>query len=153
METADRAPMHNFWHVLADAERAPIEYMDRGIHIQTLKKGDIVKFETSRGSDGYASRVTLEVSNPKQGGVRMVQVVRFLGGLKLEVSKETFGRGIAGVFVVRGDKHHDGKTPQLGWIGMTADVCLTGDITFKSIRNISINNSLLIFPPSSETIQ
>ena len=144
--------MHNFWHSLAEAERPPVDQMNEGVHIQALKKGDVVKFETLRGNDGYASRVTLEVAHPKQGGVRIVEVIRFLGRLNLEVAKDSFGPGIRGTFVVRGDKH-DGEAPELGWIGIGADVCLAGDVVFKSIRNISINNSLLISPPSSETIQ
>ena len=144
--------MHNFWHSLAEAERPPVDQMNQGIHIQMLKKGDIIKFETPRGGDGYASRVSLEVTHPKQGGVKVIQIVRFLGGLKLETAKDNFGRSIADIFVVRGDKH-DGKPPELGWIGIGADVYLTGNVAFGSIRNISINGSLLIFPPSSETLQ
>ena len=151
METGT-ATMHNFWHSLAEIEMPPVDQMNQGIHIQMLKKGDIVKFETVRSNDGYAFRVALEVTHPKQGGVKIVQVVRFLGRLNLEVARESFGRGVAGEFVVGGDKH-DGESPKLGWIGIGADICLTGDITFKSVRNISINNSLLTFPPSSETIQ
>lgn len=143
--------MHNFWHSLAEAERPPVDQMNEGVHLQMLKKGNIVKFDTLRGNDGYASGVSLEVTNPKQGGVKIVQVVRFLGRLKLEVAKENFGPGIRDVFVVRGDKH-DGEEPELGWIGIGANVCLTGDIVFRSIRNISINGSLVIFPPSSAIV-
>lgn len=151
MET-NRAQMHNFWHSLAEAESSPVDQINQSIHIQMLKKGDIVKFETLRGNDGYASRVTLEITHPKQSGVRIVQVVRFLGRLNLEAAKESFGRGTRGVFAVRGDKH-DGKEPELGWIGLGADVCLTGGSVFRSVGNISINNSLLIFPPLSSTVQ
>lgn len=151
MET-NRVQMHNFWHSLAEAESPPVDQMNQSIHLQMLKKGDTVKFETSRGNDGYASRITLEVTHPKQGGVRIVQAVRFLGRLHLEVAKENFGRGIRGTFAVRGDKH-DGKEPELGWVGLGADVCLTGGCVFRSVRNISINNSLLIFPPLSSTVQ
>lgn len=148
----NQATLHNFWHSLAEAEVPPADLMNEGVNIQALKKGDIIKFETSRGNDGYASRVTLEMTHPKQGGVRIVQVVRFLGRLNLEVAKESFGRGITGIFVVRGDRH-DGGAPKLGWIGIGADVRLTGDIIFRSVRNISINGSLVIFPPSNGTIQ
>src|SRR3989344_6941126 len=132
------ATMHNFWHSLAEAERPPVRQMNEGVHIQALKKGDVVKFETLRGNDGYASRVTLEVAHPKQGGVRIVEVIRFLGRLNLEVAKDSFGLGIRGVFVLRGDKH-DGKPPKLGWVGIGADIHLDNGTVFRSIMNISIN--------------
>lgn len=151
MET-HKTSVHNFWHSLAEAEKPPVDQMNLGIHIQMLKKGDIVRFETLRGSDGYAFRVTLEVAYPKQGGVKIVQIVRFLGGLRLEVAKENFGYGIREMFVVRGDKHNGG-TLELGWVGIGADVCLTGGAVFRSVRNIFVNDSFLIFLPLSATIQ
>ena len=144
--------MHNFWHSLAEVERPSVDQMNQGVHIQMLQKGDVIKFETLRGNDGFASRITWEVTHPKQGGIRIVQVVRFLGGYQEEeIPKEQVGSGIRGRFVVRGDKH-DGELPELGWIGIGADICLAGDVTFRSITNISVNNSLLIFPPSSGTV-
>lgn len=151
METSV-ASMHNFWHSLAEAEKSPVDQMNQGIHIQMLKRGDIIKFETLRGSDGYASRISLEVTHPKQGGVRIVQTIKFLGRLNIEVAKDGLGLGIRGMFVVRGDKC-DGKAPELGWIGIGADVYLTGGAVSRSVRNIFVNDSLLIFPPSSATIQ
>lgn len=144
--------LHNYWHSLAEAEMPSVDWMNQGIHIQMLKKGDVVRFETMRGGDGYASRVTLKVTHPRHGGVEIVRVTRFLGRLNLEVAKETFGPGIRGVFVLRGDKHN-GQRPELGWMGVGADIHLAGGTPFKSIRNISINDSLVIFPPSSGTIQ
>lgn len=142
---------HNFWHVLFEAERLSVDQMNKGIHIQLLKTGDIVKFETLRGNDGFAFRVIFKVVYPKQGGVRIVEVARFLGGLKLEVKSESLDQGVLGIFVVRGNKR-DKEMPELGWMGLGMDIYLTGDIVFRSIRNISINESFLIFPPSSETI-
>jgi len=145
------AAMHNLWYSLAKADRPPVDQMNEGVRIPMLKKGTIIGFETSRDNSGYASRVTLEVTHPKQSGVKIIQVVRFLGGLNLEVKKESFGHGVSGFFVVRSDRH-DGKSQELGWIGVGADVRLTGSAVFRAIRNISINNSLLIFPPSSNAI-
>ncbi len=117
-----------------------------------LKRGDIVKLETLRGNDGFAFRVTMEVTYPKQCSVKILQVVRFLGSLSLRVEKESFGHGIAGTFIVRGCKQ-DEEDPELGWIGMGADVYLSGGVVLRSVSTISINDSLIIFLPSNETIQ
>lgn len=151
METS-AASAHNFWHSLAEAEKPSIDQMNQGVHLQMLNKGDVIKFETLRSNDGYAFRVALEVACPKQGGVRVAQVVKFLGRLNIEVAKDGLGPGIRGMFVVRGDKR-DGKALELGWIGIGADVCLTGGAVFRSVRNIFVNDSFIIFPPSSGTIQ
>lgn len=144
---------HNYWHSLAKAEIPAVDMMNQGIHVQMLSRGDVIRFETMRGNDGYASRVTLEVTHPRHGGVKITQVIRFLGRLNLEVDKETtFGPGIRGVFVLRGAQHNEKKL-ELGWLGVGGDIHLAGGAPFRSIRNISINNRLVIFPPSSAAVQ
>lgn len=147
METG-RETAHNFWRSLALAERTVGDQANSGIHIQGLKKGDTITFETVRGGDGFAARITIRVTHPKQGGVQIIRAVRFLGALVLEMENENSNCGVAGYYVVRGDKH-DGKNPEFGWIGLGADVSLTGGLVFRSVKNISLNGNLIVFPPSS----
>lgn len=150
METS-RTPAHNFWHSLARTEKPGDDQKESGIYIQGLQKGDVVRFETLRGSDGFAARVTIKVTHPKQGGIQILQVVRFLGGLVLETKAESLGNGIAGFFVLRGDKY-DGRKFVLGYVGIGCDVHLAGDTVFKSVKNISLNNTLITFPLSSKNL-
>lgn len=150
METS-KTSAHNFWHSLAGTEKPGDDQKENGIYIQGLQKGDVVRFETQRGSDGFAARVTIKVTHPKQGGIQIAQVVRFLGGLVLETKTESLGNGIAGFFVLRGDKH-DSKKLVLGYVGIGCDVHLAGDIVFKSVKSISLNNTLITFLPLSKNL-
>lgn len=120
-----------------------------GLFIENLKKGDIISLETTSDKGGFGIRVRLKITHPKQGGVEIVYMARFLGGLTLEIPKNDLGSAVSGtgIFVVRG--YRKGK-PVVGWVGMSTTIELSKDIILGSVKSISLNYTQ-IFPQSNTT--
>lgn len=119
-----------------------------GVCIRQLQKGDTVLFEAT--VRGYGTvRVRIKVTLPKQGGVEIIRVIK-TGKLHIEIPKKDLGlhQGFRGHFVLRGWIEGEGI---LGWVGRGADVFFTEQkqIRFKSVTNITLNDTLIVFPRTS----
>ena len=120
-------------------------YFD-GVQIKELNKGDLIAFDAVLG-DYMRVAVILEVIYPKQAGVKVATIIRLRSPL-VEIPKKDLGLdcGIRGHFVLRGEIEGESE---LGWIGLGADVRLTPNFRFESIKNIRVNGNLILSDSSN----